>query len=392
MFEYKQFGQPLALGSAIRDAVEEREFITLDEFTKAKDSIYHKGWAAVPRNVVSWAIRQVWSSHSTTGEDVLPEGNYVSMKNVEEAADSLLKKVTSSGSPFERTFTKKHFRKTYASSLAHGQKLSDRDFDVLLLFLSRDKSVLSYDGKTVRIRGVEAQHSPITEEDRAISSLKELIADLQLQTTIMEGRVEQLAEKARDAITRKNRVSALAALKSKKLLEASLAQRHVTLSQLETVAAKIQQAADHVQMVRVMEASTGVLQSLNKQTGGVEHVDEVMDKLREQIAEVDEVGDIITTGSQVIDEAEVDDELAEMERQEMIAQDLAKEETEGLRPPHEDAMEAEKTSKLLQAIPVVPSEQLSSDSIAAVAEAAETVARLSLEESAQRTEKKLPAK
>ena len=65
-------------------------------------------------------------------------------------------------------------------------------------------------------------------------------------------------------------MSALAALRSKKLNETALAQRTETLSQLEEVYSKVEQAADQVAIVRVMEASAGVLRNLHAEVGGVE--------------------------------------------------------------------------------------------------------------------------
>ncbi|KAB8297728.1 hypothetical protein EYC80_001530 [Monilinia laxa] len=166
----------------------------------------------------------------------------------------------------------------------------------------------------------EVPHSKsltITQEDTSIASLKSLIADLEIQTKLFAERVERMEGAAKEAVAKKNRVSALAALRSKKSAESNLANRHATLSQLEEVLSKIEQAADQVDLVRIMESSTKVLSSLNKEVGGVERVDDVVDKLREQMGQVDEVGDIIAEpGQNNVDETEVDDELEAMEREE----------------------------------------------------------------------------
>jgi charged multivesicular body protein 7 len=121
---------------------------------------------------------------------------------------------------------------------------------------------------------------------------------------------------AKASLNNKNRVSALSALKSKKIAEHNLKQRSDTLNQLEEVYHKIEQAADQVDIVRVMQASTNVLRSLHAQTGGVETVENVVDNLREEMSKVDEVGTIINEAGPVVDEGEIDDELEALEKQE----------------------------------------------------------------------------
>ncbi|KAF4610415.1 hypothetical protein G7Y89_g15706 [Cudoniella acicularis] len=191
---------------------------------------------------------------------------------------------------------------------------------ILLTYLAREKGVLAFDSQTVKLKAPgEKKAPPITNEDTTIASLKILIQDLETQTTLLAKRVDSLGEIAKEAVTRKNRVSALAALRSKKMAETTLEKRHATLAQLEEVFAKIEQAADQVELVRVMKASTRVLSGLNEEVGGVERVDEVVEKLREQMGSVDEVGDVIAeVGREAgnVDEMEVDDELEAMEREE----------------------------------------------------------------------------
>ncbi|KAI1748442.1 Snf7-domain-containing protein [Xylaria castorea] len=342
--ESKQFGRPLALGTVLQEALAGGEMIPLPHFLKATQSIYHKSWGRISWEVAGWALRQV----GLTGGpgDSMPKGQVVVVvQNLEVAAKAFSDATADRIAPFERIFSRTHFRRTFEASLVEGQRLSDNDFDVLVKFLSRDKEVLAADGNTIRIRD-PSETATISEEDSAIASLKELMEDLTRQTEVLSRRVDELNAAALDAVRRKNRVSALAALKSKKLAENSLATRHATLSQLEEVATKIQQAADNVQLVRVMESSTGALRSLNAQVGGADRVDAVLDDLREQMGEVDEVGNVIAeagTGAAVVDEGEVDDEF-----EALLAEERKKEEeAERVKKEAQDAKEAEETRRRL---------------------------------------------
>ncbi|RYP90952.1 hypothetical protein DL770_002957 [Monosporascus sp. CRB-9-2] len=359
--ESKQFGRPLALGTAIHEAVGSGELLPLEKFLNIKQSVYYKGWGSIPWSVMAWGLRQAGLERGiggllgSWGEDKIPKGQFVVLHNLEVAAKAFSDAIADRTSPFERTFSKTHFRRTFEGSLLSDkkQRLSETDVDVLVKFLSRDKAIIATDGHTIRIRTSEAESATITEEDSAIASLKELMEDLTRQTQVLSRRVDELNEVAQDAVRRKNRVSALAALKSRKLAEANFAQRHATLSQLEEVAAKIQQAADNVQMVRTMQASTAALRSLNAAVGGADRVDAVLDVLREQMGEVDEVGNVIAEAGQapaVVDEAEVDDEF-----EAMLAEERKKEEeAERAKKEAKDAEETRRKLAELQNLGPVP--------------------------------------
>lgn len=160
--------------------------------------------------------------------------------------------------------------------------------------------------------------SPLTTQDRTIASLKTLIADLNVQTSSLNARVTDLTERAQTAVKAKNRVAALAALKSKKAAEAALSQRFETLEQVEGVYGKIEQAADQVALVRVMEASTGVLRNLHAQVGGVDRVEDIVEGLRDEMGKVDEIGQVMEEagrGDTVVDEEAIDEEFEALERQ-----------------------------------------------------------------------------
>ncbi|KUI55181.1 hypothetical protein VP1G_02566 [Cytospora mali] len=316
--ESKQFGRPLALGAVIREATQEKDLVPLQDFLRAKESIYYKSWGSIPWSVASWAFRQLGLTGAFTfgGDDRLPGGQYVVVANVEAASKALLEQTAGLSSRFETTFSKVQFQTEFKDSILKGQSLSETDIEVLLKFMSRDQGVLLYNGKTVKIKSPGVQEAAITAEDETIASLKELTESLNHQTAILNKKIEELTIAAQEAVIKKNRVSALAALKSKKRAETSLQQRFVTLSQLEEIAAKIEHASDNVQLVKVMGASTQVLKNLNTQVGGAEGVEEVVDHLREQMGQADEVSSILAEQGPAVDEGEIDDELDALEQEE----------------------------------------------------------------------------
>ncbi|KAF5600754.1 SNF7 [Fusarium pseudoanthophilum] len=354
--EYKEFGQPLALGTVVREATAGRDFIPLQDFEKSQQSIYQRSWSGLPWSVMSWTLRQLGVVDPARGDDKLPTGQYVIVKNMEAAAKELGDLMSGKVSRFDRVFSRAQFQKAFSAALAKGQHLTESDLDVLLKFLSRDKEVIEYDGKTIRLKG-SGEQSGITKEDAAIASLKELTESLKHQTDLLNTRIDELSQTAKDAVTKKNRVAALAALKSKKIAETSLATRYTTLNQLEEVSAKLEQAADNVQLVNVMEASSGALASLNAQVGGAERVDAVMDRLREQSSATDEVSAILAESTgEPIDETALDDELKAMEAQEREKEEEKTRSKEAAEQKARDEREAAEAQKKLDELPDVPAD------------------------------------
>ncbi|KAM0668047.1 hypothetical protein ACQRIT_000546 [Beauveria bassiana] len=342
--ESRQFGQPLALGTVVRESIAASAMFPVQTFLQAQQSVFQKSWSGVPWAIMGWTLRQMGLVDPARGDDRLPKGQYVLLENVEAATKQFNDIMAEHTSKFDRVFTKSQFYNTFASDLIDSQRLSEADMNVLLCYLSRDKGLIEYDGRIVRVKGVGDQ-SGITEDDKAIASLKEVTLKVKHQADLLSARIDELELDAKKALARKNKVSALAALRQKKAAEQTLSTRYATLNQLEETANKIEQAADNVAVVQALEASSGVLRSLNAQVGTPDKVDTVMDELRERVADTEELAALLaeSTGAPV-DEGEIDDELAEMERE---ARDK------------EEEKQAESAKHEIESLPKVPTAEVS---------------------------------
>ena len=106
---------------------------------------------------------------------------------------------------------------------------------------------------------------------------------------------------------------------------------------------RIEQAVDQITIVSVMEASAGVLKSLNKEVGGVENVESVVEKLQEEMGKVDEVGKALEeplAAGAMTDEGGIDDELEAMEQEERRAREEKEADTTRKRLQELDKQEA----------------------------------------------------
>lgn len=401
-----RYGRPLALDAVIQEAVQERDLVPLEAFLRAKESIYNRrSWSAwavgLPWHALSWGLHRLGviegggqprQSSAVAGNaaafSLLQGGGRIApdqlvvLANVEAAAAAFADKTADARSPFERVWSVTHFKRVFSApgavlgedsglpvgSAVQQPRLSDMDLNVLLTFLSRDKNLVVFDGHVVRLRGQSADSSHdgiITEEDGAVAQLRELIDSLTHQTGVLSKRIDDLAVTARDAVLRKNRVAALAALKQKKQAEAALTTRFATLAQLEATAAQIEQASGQVQVVQAMAASADALRSLNAQVGGAEGVDDVVDRLRDQMDAADEINRILVEAGPtsatgiVVDEGEIDDELAALEQEEQHAAEAAAQkakEAEDRKKEEAQKAEAEETRQRLEAAGAVPDE------------------------------------
>ncbi|GKZ32043.1 hypothetical protein AbraIFM66950_001132 [Aspergillus brasiliensis] len=321
--EIPECGRPVALGAVFDEATRNRTMVPLHLYRTNPASLRKPQWGIdtsvlSPWAVMSWGMKQlkgvVIGSEEATPR--LQAQELVLVENLKEAADRVVKHATgNSPSKTDLVYSKESFVNEFSGILDEGSRLSDTDMDVLLLYMSRDSGAIAYDGKTIKFRTSDAPKD-ITEQDTAVASIKSLMATMTKQVENLENKITELNSTAKMALQNKNRVSALSAVRSKKLAEHNLKQRLDTLMQLEEVYSKIEQATDQVQFVKVMEASTGALRGLHTQIGGAERVEDVVEELREEMSKVDEVGNIMNEAGPQIDETEIDDELQELENKE----------------------------------------------------------------------------
>ncbi|GIC85789.1 putative vacuolar sorting protein SNF7 family protein [Aspergillus udagawae] len=330
--EIPEYGRPVALGAVLDEAIRKHTMVPLQVFKASPLSLQQRQWRIInpgalsPWNVMTWGMKRlrgfVIGSDTPETSARLQVQELVLIENLKEAADRVVKQTLGgSQSKMDLVYSKERFTEEFATVLNKDSGLSSADFDVLLLYLSRDIGAIAYDGKTIRFRPSDDSPREITEQDTTIASIKSLMSTMTKQVDRLESKIEELNLTAKVAVQKKNRVSALAAVRSKKLAEHNLKQRLDTLTQLEEVYSKIENATDQIEYVRVMEASTGVLRGLHTQIGGVERVEDVVEELREEMSKVDEIGNIMNEVAPEIDETELDDELEELENRERQARE-----------------------------------------------------------------------
>ncbi|KAK2745406.1 hypothetical protein FQN57_003749 [Myotisia sp. PD_48] len=322
--ETRELGRPVALQCVIDEALRNGQMIPVNSFLESETNPFKKGWYPPSlTQVLMWGLKQArglmlsGESDHSAGFGRLQTNELLLVDNLKKVAKQIIKIAsTRHRSVIDRIYSREMFIAQYSDPFGEGVELTDLDFEILLKHLSRDENTILYDDKTVKFKDPNENSNFLTQEDKTIASLKTLISNLSSHIAVLDHTINALTAKAQAALSNNNRILALSALRSKKLAERNLKQRADTLSQLEEVFANIEQAANQVEIVQAMKDSTTVLRQFHAQVGGVERVEDVVEELRKEMENVDEVGAILNEAGPVIDEGELDEELQELERHE----------------------------------------------------------------------------
>jgi len=155
-------------------------------------------------------------------------------------------------------------------------------------------------------------------------SPKNAILGLRSQLEMLQKRERHLQSQMdeQDAIARKNvstnKNAAKAALRRKKQHEHSLDQTIAQISTLEQQIYSIETANINKETLLVMEKAGKAMAAIHGKLD-INKVDETMDKLREQHALGEEIAQAITSAplGEPVDEAELEDELADLEQEQL---------------------------------------------------------------------------
>lgn len=342
VLQHKDFGSPTCLREVLQDAVKKGAFVPAQDWLVSTDSIYDKSWFKLPKVSIGGILNGAWqlSRDKLLGPSTqLPSGSFVAVANVEALAEKIsnLQRSLPNVSIADRIYSKAAFFERFRHTLTADAPITARDLDVLLVHMVRDRHEVAIEGSTIKFKAdTEDRPAPVTQEDAAMAELHDAIGRVQARLALLHENISKSGLAAREAVQLKQLTRAKTCLRSKKLSESS-AEHYTNLAvQLEESYMKLQQAADHVGMLEAMKAGAEAMALLNKQVGGAEGVQKVMDLVNEEIATTDEITTIINESATPVDESEIDDEFAELEKSERESQEKE---------------EAKRTAELLAELP-----------------------------------------
>ncbi|KAJ5880629.1 Charged multivesicular body protein 6 [Penicillium subrubescens] len=163
--------------------------------------------------------------------------------------------------------------------------------------------------------GNSGSSQKISSQDRAILDLKnqrDKIYQYQKRITVLTDRETEIAK---ECLARNDRRRALLALRRKKYQESLLSKTDSQLAQLEQLTGQVEFALVQKDVLFGLQQGTQVLQAINKEMGGIEAVDRLMEETAEARAYQEEVSQMLEGNLSTQDEEDVEDELEALQRE-----------------------------------------------------------------------------
>ncbi|KAL4809749.1 Snf7-domain-containing protein [Aspergillus unguis] len=155
----------------------------------------------------------------------------------------------------------------------------------------------------------------ISSQDRAILDMKnqrDRLHQYQKRITVLTDRETAIAK---ECLARDDRKRALLALRRKKYQESLLAKTDAQLAQLEQLTSQVEFALMQKDVLFGLQQGTQVLQTINKEMGGIEGVEKLMGETEDARAYQEEVSQMLAGHLSNQDEDEVEDELEALHRE-----------------------------------------------------------------------------
>ncbi|KAL1742383.1 Snf7-domain-containing protein [Schizophyllum fasciatum] len=336
-------GKPAALGEVVTALTANRTLIPLSQFLSSVQTIYpSSSWIPSPTAVATYVVgKPLWWAMEQLGivgeESLLNSltsrssgaqswyGDYVFLAAVERAAAFILDE-EKADSASDGLYSVSGFRTRFRGALDEAQALGERDAEILLKFMQRDRGVLVADVKQDVVKFTDSSLSPaeraITAVDKGVIELRTAIDSLNSQVSALQKRMDECTSKAKDALRSGQKTMATTYLRTKKHLEEVLNRRLGSLTTLEGTLISVETARGDAEIMKSYNLSTATLRSiLSHPSLQREEVEKTMNALAEANMDAREVNESVNVnvdtavGADTIDDGLVEDELAALIRE-----------------------------------------------------------------------------
>lgn len=344
--------RPLSIDTVLNEIINDssdKKLIPIKQFDEHPTSIYaYSIFSNISvKGTLLWALSKsgLYDPHVSLTKNKNKSGNYlVSTKLV---SISQLEKLRKPVIEFIKNFAKevyeeqsdiRAFTKSFLYLAISKQfKLSDLDYELMLRYLSRDThdvliqsdTVATQNGETLDIKdpiikiktSALAKDEQVTTTDVAVAQLKASISSTNTKISSLSAKVDDYTNKIQTLIKQKssNRDYIKLLLRMKKSIENSLIQSSSNLSNLESLLSNIVLQNENIKVFQLLGNSKTILKNLNNELN-IEKVDTLLDNVSEEYSKVNEVNDRLSQfnseNNNTIDENEIDNELAELEKEE----------------------------------------------------------------------------
>lgn len=268
-----------------------------------------------PRKLISrsWAsLRLLRYTLRADLAGLLREDTLIHWDTLVAVADSLwphLKaSIDSQGTYLATLMDEEHFRNIVQQ---HQKQLSPSDLEALLVYYSRDCGKLQVERATQVC--IKVGSAPLTDTDKGIIDVNSSIRNLERRTATLEKVLDhEIADRLKQLVASKASKERLkTVLVRKRQIADSLSKTLATLSNLQLIMEKINEAQTNLTIAESLASASLVLTKLNLQVS-FDAVDNVCQQIEEQIETTDEITNALNSLS-ALDATDVDEELKALE-------------------------------------------------------------------------------
>lgn len=331
------YGQPKGLGTILNELVQRRILVPYSLYSSATDSfvsIMHDSMKFTdyisPGKWLQWGIQQLGLAStftSTNKKGELSKEIYISWSilcSVGQTFINRIQKEINLGTRSSSLFDKVSFY-NFMKSIDPG--LSHTDFDILLIYFSRDLGICKIkqlDSITcIKFLNQEDINNNLTDEDIGIIKLKSTITAIEIRNEDLEKKVSTMSHNMKVLLKNRNSTNETGTnirlknmLASRKVIISSLEKSSSALGQLTTTLLKINDATSNKNIFDLLSKSSKVLNALNDSIN-LDDVDDLHIELEEGYDKTDKISESLASGSKAYtNDEELENELDKLYEEE----------------------------------------------------------------------------
>ncbi|KAL0487935.1 charged multivesicular body protein VPS20 [Acrasis kona] len=158
---------------------------------------------------------------------------------------------------------------------------------------------------------------------KAVTQMQDTEDLLTKRRDLLQRKMEKEQEMAKASLAKGDRKAAAAALKRKKQYEAQMVKLDTQIDNIAQMNGSVQDATIGVDVLNSQVQGTKALKGIYKQVGGIDKVDKVYDDVRDAMDASHDLSQALSQnigGGEMIDESELEDELAALEQETELKQ------------------------------------------------------------------------
>ncbi|AQZ15706.1 YJL049W [Zygosaccharomyces parabailii] len=188
--------------------------------------------------------------------------------------------------------------------------------DVILFHLATYKKNILLGDNFVKIIDPSLASETLTENDRRIADLKNVLSNIKSQVDKMESERSEYSKMLYISVKERAPKNVQRSyLQARKLAEKHLSRLLVYQTNLQEIKGQIELTITNEVLVSTLSDVNQTMKSIKQYSSSVEEVQDILDELREHRQQADEIGSMLAGTNESIDENELNAELSKMDQQ-----------------------------------------------------------------------------